>query len=126
MYKRQVVVVPEQEKPDGNFTTCPFPNPEIREALELGLALCEKTDPDLLLATDPDCDRCGIAVKQKDKYVLMTGNEVGVLLLDFIARSRKEQGKMPKDPIEVTTIVSTDMADAVAKAYGIRLSLIQI
>ena len=115
-----VVVVPEQEKPDGNFTTCPFPNPEIREALELGLALCEKTDPDLLLATDPDCDRCGIAVKQKDKYVLMTGNEVGVLLLDFIARSRKEQGKMPKDPIAVTTIVSTDMADAVAKAYGIR------
>ncbi len=111
-----VVVVPEQEKPDGNFTTCPFPNPEIREALELGLALCEKTDPDLLLATDPDCDRCGIAVKQKDKYVLMTGNEVGVFFW-FIARSRKEQGKMPKDPIAVTTIVSTPIwPTRVAKA----------
>lgn len=115
-----VTVVPEQEKPDGNFTTCPFPNPEIREALKVGLELCEKVEPDLLLATDPDCDRCGIAVKQKGEYVLMTGNEVGVLLLDFIARSRQEQGKLPKDPIAVTTIVSTDMADAVAKAYGIR------
>ncbi len=115
-----VTVVPEQEKPDGNFTTCPFPNPEIREALRVGLDLCEKVGPDLLLATDPDCDRCGIAVKQKGEYVLMTGNEVGVLLLDFIARSRREQGRLPKAPIAVTTIVSTDMADAVAKAYGIR------
>ncbi len=115
-----VTVVPEQEKPDGNFTTCPYPNPEIRQALEKGLELCRKVSPDLLLATDPDCDRCGIAVKQGDAYELMTGNEVGVLLLDFIARSRVEQGKMPKDPIAVTTIVSTDMADPVAEHYGIR------
>ncbi len=115
-----VTVVPEQEKPDGNFTTCPYPNPEIRQALKKGLELCRKVSPDLLLATDPDCDRCGIAVKQGDAYELMTGNEVGVLLLDFIARSRVEQGKMPKDPIAVTTIVSTDMADPVAEHYGIR------
>ena len=115
-----VTVVPEQEKPDGNFPTCPYPNPEIRQALKKGLELCRKVSPDLLLATDPDCDRCGIAVKQGDAYELMTGNEVGVLLLDFIARSRVEQGKMPKDPIAVTTIVSTDMADPVAEHYGIR------
>ncbi len=118
---KDVTVVPEQEFPDGNFTTCPFPNPEIREALQKGLELCEKVQPDLLLATDPDCDRCGIAVHQNGKYQLMTGNEVGVLLLDFIARARKEQGTMPKDPVAVTTIVSTDMATPVAAAYGIEL-----
>ena len=118
---KDVTVVPEQEFPDGNFTTCPFPNPEIREALQKGLELCEKVQPDLLLATDPDCDRCGIAVHQNGNYQLMTGNEVGVLLLDFIARARKEQGTMPKDPVAVTTIVSTDMATPVAEAYGIEL-----
>ena len=114
----EVTVVPEQEQPDGNFTTCPFPNPEIREALQKGLELCEKVHPDLLLATDPDADRCGIAVKQNGEYRLMTGNEVGVLLLDFIARRRMERGDMPKDPIAVTTIVSTDMATPVAEHYG--------
>lgn len=116
-----VTVVPEQEFPDGNFTTCPYPNPEIREALQKGLELCEKVQPDLLLATDPDCDRCGIAVNQNGKFVLMTGNEVGVLLLDFIARNRKEKGTMPKNPMAVTTIVSTDMATPVAKDYGVEL-----
>ena len=115
----EVSIVPEQEHPDGNFTTCPFPNPEIREALQKGLELCEKVHPDLLLATDPDADRCGIAVKQNGEYRLMTGNEVGVLLLDFIARRRKERGDMPKNPIAVTTIVSTDMATPVAEHYGI-------
>lgn len=118
---KDVTVVPEQEFPDGNFTTCPFPNPEIREALQKGLELCEKVKPDLLLATDPDCDRCGIAVRKGNDFVLMSGNEVGVLLLDFIARSRKAAGTMPKDPVAVTTIVSTDMATPVAEHYGIEL-----
>ena len=116
-----VTVVPEQEFPDGNFTTCPYPNPEIREALQKGLELCEKVQPDLLLATDPDCDRCGIAVNQNGKFVLMTGNEVGVLLLEFIARMRKEKGTMPQKPVAVTTIVSTDMATPVAEDYGVEL-----
>lgn len=118
---KDVTVVPEQEFPDGNFTTCPFPNPEIREALQKGLELSEKVKPDLLVATDPDCDRCGIAVRQNGQYVLMTGNEVGVLLLDFIARCRGERGTLPKDPVAVTTIVSTDMATPVAEHYGIEL-----
>ena len=118
---KNVTVVPEQEFPDGNFTTCPFPNPEIREALQKGLELSEKIKPDLLVATDPDCDRCGIAVRQNGQYVLMTGNEVGVLLLDFIARCRGERGTLPKDPVAVTTIVSTDMATPVAGHYGIEL-----
>ncbi len=118
---RDVTVVPEQEFPDGNFTTCPYPNPEIREALQKGLELCETVKPDLLLATDPDCDRCGIAVRQNGEYVLMSGNEVGVLLLDFIARGRREAGTLPKDPVAVTTIVSTDMAAPVAESYGIEL-----
>ena len=118
---KDVTVVPEQEFPDGNFTTCPFPNPEIREALQKGLELCEKVQPDLLLATDPDCDRCGIAVRQNGEYHLMTGNEVGVLLLDFIARARIEEGTMPEKPVAVTTIVSTDMATPVAEHYGVEL-----
>lgn len=117
----EVTVVPEQRDPDGNFTTCPYPNPEIREALQKGLELCERVRPDLLLATDPDCDRCGIAVNQRGKYVLMSGNEVGVLLLDFIAKNRLKNGTMPKAPVAVTTIVSTDMATPIAEEYGIEL-----
>ena len=116
-----VTVVPEQEKPDGNFPTCPYPNPEIREALEKGMQLCEAVHPDLLLATDPDCDRVGIAVKNDGEYVLLTGNEVGVLLLDFVCRIRTKAGMMPKKPVAVSTIVSTDMADAVANKYGIEM-----
>ena len=118
---QDVTVVPEQEFPDGTFATCPFPNPEIKEALQKGLDLCEKVQPDLLLATDPDCDRCGIAVNQHGRFVLMSGNEVGVLLLDFIARGRLKNGTMPKNPVAVTTIVSTDMVTAVAKEYGIEM-----
>lgn len=118
---QKVDVVPEQEWPDGNFPTCPFPNPEIKEALQKGLELCEKTGDDLLIATDPDCDRCGIAVKNGDTFRLMSGNEVGVLLLNFIASAKKEQGRLPKVPVGVTTIVSTDMADAVAETYGIEM-----
>lgn len=116
-----VMVVPEQEKPDGNFPTCPYPNPEIREALEKGIALCEQVQPDLLLATDPDCDRVGIAVKNGGEYQLLTGNEVGVLLLDFICRIRRQTGTMPSAPVALSTIVSTDMADAVANKYGVEL-----
>lgn len=118
---KDITVVPEQSKPDGNFPTCPYPNPEIREALQKGLDLCAKVQPDLLLATDPDCDRVGIAVRQGDDYKLLTGNEVGILLLDFICRFRKEAGTMPKDPVAVTTIVSTDMVDGIARDYGVEM-----
>lgn len=116
-----VTVVPEQEKPDGNFPTCPYPNPEIREALEKGVQLCETVHPDLLLATDPDCDRVGIAVKNGGEYVLLTGNEVGILLFDFICRMRIRAGTMPEAPVAISTIVSTDMADAVAGKYGVEM-----
>ena len=118
-----VTVVPEQEKPDGNFPTCPYPNPEIREALEKGVQLCETVHPDLLLATDPDCDRVGIAVKNDGEYVLLTGNEVGILLFDFICRMRIRAGTMPEAPVAISTIVSTDMADAVAGKYGVEMHL---
>lgn len=116
-----VTVVPEQEKPDGRFPTCPYPNPEIREAMETGLKLCRGLKPDLLLGTDPDCDRMGVAVPQGDDYRLITGNEMGVLLLDYVCRRRLAAGTMPADPVAVTTIVSTDMADAVAADYGVEL-----
>ena len=116
-----VTVVPEQEHPDGTFPTCPYPNPEIREAMEKGLALCRKVKPDLLLGTDPDCDRMGVAVPEGGDYRLITGNEMGVLLLDYICRRRQENGTMPEMPVAVTTIVSTDMADAVAADYGVEL-----
>lgn len=116
-----VTVVPEQEKPNGNFPTCPYPNPEIREAMEKGLELCRELKPDLLLGTDPDCDRMGVAVPKGDDYVLITGNEMGVLLLDYICRQRIAQGTMPENPVAVTTIVSTDMANAVAAQYGVEL-----
>ena len=116
-----VTVVPEQEQPDGNFPTCPYPNPEIREAMQKGIDLCEQVHPDLLLATDPDADRVGVACKDGDDYALLTGNEMGVLLLDYLCRRRSENGTMPARPVAVTTIVSTDMADAVAAHYGVEL-----
>ena len=118
---KDVTVVPEQEHPDGHFPTCPYPNPEEREAMQRGLELCEKLHPDLLLGTDPDCDRMGPAVPEGDGYRLLTGNEMGVLLLDYICRRRMELGTMPEKPVAVTTIVSTDMADAVAAEYGVEL-----
>ena len=118
---KDVTVVPEQEHPDGRFPTCPYPNPEEREAMQRGLELCEKLRPDLLLGTDPDCDRMGSAVPEGDGYRLLTGNEMGVLLLDYICRRRIELGSMPENPVAVTTIVSTDMADAVAAEYGVEL-----
>ena len=114
-----VDVVAEQEMPDGHFPTCPYPNPEIREALQKGLELSAQVQPDLLLATDPDCDRCGIAVRHGDGFRLMTGNEVGILLLDFIAGRRQAHGTLPEKPVLVTTIVSTDMVDPIAAHYGV-------
>lgn len=116
-----VTVVPEQENPDGNFPTCPFPNPEIREALKLGIELSEKTGSDLLLATDPDCDRVGIAVRYNGDYKLLTGNEVGVLLLNYIASQRIEKGTMPQNPVAVKTIVTNELTTRLAEKYGIEL-----
>ncbi len=116
-----VHVVAEQEHPDGHFPTCPYPNPEIREALALGIRDCKAYQPDLLLATDPDCDRVGIALPVGDDVRLMTGNEVGILLMDYIAKTRMEKGTMPLKPVVVTTIVSSAMADKVAEHYGIEL-----
>ena len=118
---KNIAIVKEQEKPDGDFPTCPYPNPEIHEALELGIKLCKATDADLLLATDPDCDRVAIAVKAGDDYRIITGNEAGVLLLDYIAGARIKAGKMPKNPVAVKSIVSTKLADAVAAEYGVEL-----
>lgn len=116
-----VVVVKEQEMPDGNFTTCPYPNPEIKEALHLGLDLCKTEKPDLLLATDPDSDRVGIAVPDGDHYELFTGNEVGALLLEYICKERIALGTMPKNPVAVKTIVTTDITKAICKKYGVEL-----
>ena len=116
-----VVVVKEQEMPDGNFTTCPYPNPEIKEALHLGLELCKTEKPDLLLATDPDSDRVGIAVPDGDNYVLFTGNEVGAMLLEYICKERISAGTMPANPVAVKTIVTTDLVKAIAAKYGVEL-----
>ena len=116
-----ITIPDEQRNPDGNFPTCPYPNPEIREALEVGLAWAEKTGSDLLLATDPDCDRVGVAVKGEQGYTLITGNEMGVLLLDFICKMRLASGTMPQNPVAVKTIVTTPMAKKVAETYGVEL-----
>lgn len=119
---QEVTVVKEQENPDGNFTTCPYPNPEIREALQLGLQYCDQVKPDLLLATDPDADRVGIAVPDgKGGYALFSGNEVGAMLLEYICEQRIQKGTMPKRPVAVKTIVTTDIVEAICKAYGVEL-----
>lgn len=116
-----ITVVKEQEQPDGNFPTCPYPNPEIKEAMALGMEYAKKHNADLLLATDPDCDRVGIAVKnQNGEYVLLSGNETGVLLLDYLCSRRLENGTMPKDPVLVKTIVTTDMGEQIADHYGVK------
>ncbi|MBQ1536494.1 MAG: phospho-sugar mutase [Ruminococcus sp.] len=119
---KEVTVVPEQENPDGNFPTCPFPNPEIKEALAKGLELCASVKPDLLLATDPDCDRVGIAVPgDNGEFVLFSGNEVGAMLLKYICQERTALGTMPKDPVAVKTIVSTDICKKIAAEYNVEL-----
>ena len=117
-----ITIVPEQKYPDGNFPTCPYPNPEIFEALKLGLELAKKSGADLMLATDPDADRVGIAMKCPDgSYELVSGNEVGVLLLDYICEGRIEKGTMPKNAVAVKSLVSTPLADAVAANYGVEM-----
>ena len=117
---KNVTIVEEQRLPDGNFPTCPYPNPEEAEALALGLEYCKKKNADVLLATDPDCDRVGIAVKNKqEEYVLLSGNETGILLLDYICSQREKHKKMPTKPVMFKTIVSLEMAEEIAKHYGV-------
>ena len=117
-----ITIVPEQQYPDGNFPTCPYPNPEIFEALRLGLELAEKEGADLMLATDPDADRVGIAMKCPDgSYELVSGNEVGALLLDYICAGRIEKGTMPEKAVAVKSLVSTPLADAIAAHYGVEM-----
>lgn len=117
----KITLVEEQKEPDGNFPTCPFPNPEERDTLALGLDWSQKVNSDLLLATDPDCDRVGIAVRHQGDYPLLSGNQTGVLLLDFICLMRQQQNTMPQNPVAVKTIVTTPMAESVAKDYGVSL-----
>ncbi len=113
---KKVTVVSEQENPDGNFPTCPFPNPEIKQAFECALKLAESVKPDLLLATDPDCDRVGIAVNNgKGDFQLMTGNEVGAMLLNYLLSQKKAQGTLSESSIAVKSFVSTDLAEVIAK-----------
>ena len=118
---KDVTVVEEQKEPDGNFPTCPYPNPEIKEALALGLELLKSSGADLLLATDPDADRVGTAVLENGEYRLISGNEMGIMLLDYICRKKTEKGTMPSAPMAVKTIVTSDMTNAVAQKYGVRL-----
>ena len=115
-----ITVVEEQRNPDGNFPTCPYPNPEIAQAMELGLDYAARLNADLLIATDPDCDRCGIAVRAGEEYKLLTGNEVGLLLLDFICSQRVKHNAMPAEPLFVKTIVTTDLAEKIADHYGVK------
>lgn len=116
-----ITIVPEQRDPDGNFPTCPYPNPEIREAMQKGIELCQEVKPDLLLATDPDADRVGVACADGDDYTLISGNEMGVLLLDYICKMRLERGEDLSRKVAVTTIVSSAMVDALAEEYGFEM-----
>ena len=117
-----ITVVKQQEYPDGNFPTCPYPNPEIKEAMALGMDYAKKNEADLLIATDPDCDRVGIAVRNNEgEYVLLSGNETGILLLDYICSQRIKHNKMPDDGVVVKTIVSTDLADSICKHYDVSI-----
>ena len=119
---RKITMVKEQEYPDGTFPTCPYPNPEEKDAMALGIEYAKRVNADLVLATDPDCDRVGIAVKKhENEYTLLSGNETGILLFDYICSERLAQGKMPEDPVAVKTIVTTEMARAIAQNYGVRL-----
>lgn len=114
-------IVEEQRLPDGNFTTCPYPNPEIYEAMELGMKLMLKNNNDILVATDPDSDRAGVAVNQNGKAIILTGNEIGILLFDFIYNARKEENNLPKDAVVVKSVVSSDLVDLMGKEYGVKV-----
>ncbi len=118
---KDVIIVKEQEKPDGNFPTCPYPNPEIKKAMQLGLDLVKEVKGDILIATDPDADRVGIALKDKDDYVMLSGNEVGILLTDYIIKSRIQSNTLPKDAVVVKSIVTTALAQKVAESYGVKM-----
>ena len=111
-------IVTEQAKPNGDFPTCPYPNPEDPKALELGIEWCKKTDADILIATDPDSDRLGVVAKKDGEYKRLNGNQVGILLLDYILKSRKEAGTLPERPVVIRTIVTTTMTDRIAEHYG--------
>lgn len=120
---KNITIVEEQRNPDGNFPTCPYPNPEIQEAMELGLRKCQEIGADLLITTDPDCDRCGIAVKSSggEDYRLLSGNEVGLLLFDFICSQRIKHNAMPERPVMIKTIVTMDLAEKIAEHYGVKI-----
>ncbi|HPU58752.1 MAG TPA: phospho-sugar mutase, partial [Candidatus Avimonas sp.] len=118
---KDVAVVAEQEMPDGNFPTAPYPNPEIRQAFECALKLADKVKPDILLATDPDCDRLGIAVAVNGEYLQLTGNEVGCLLLNYILSCRKQAGTLPQNPVVIKTIVTSDLVKRITEKYGCEL-----
>lgn len=115
---KNISVVAEQELPDGNFPTAPYPNPEIKEAYSRALSLAEKVNPDILLATDPDCDRVGVAVKAEEGYTLLNGNEIGSLLTNYLLERKKENGTLPKNPIIIKTVVSSDQSRKIAEKYG--------
>lgn len=115
-------VVKSQEKPDGNFPTCPYPNPEIRQVFEEGLKMTEEFPADLMIATDPDCDRVGIAVRDNGEYKLMTGNEVGAMLCEYLLSQLKEKGELPEKPVVVKTIVTTPLISAICKEYGAEMA----
>ncbi len=119
---KHIDVVPEQKDPDGNFPTAPYPNPEMKEALTLGIRLLIEKNDDILIATDPDSDRIGVVVNQKGSPIILTGNEVGILLFDFVYRVRKEQKTLPEKPFAVKTIVSSDMVNVMAKDYGVEIA----
>ena len=114
-----LITVKEQEEPDGNFPTCPYPNPEVKEAMELGIEYAKKNDADILIATDPDCDRVGVAIKDDDAFTILNGNQVGVLLFNYICEQKIKHNVMPDNPVLIKTIVTTDMADKIADSYGI-------
>ena len=118
---KHIDIVEEQRLPDGDFTTCPYPNPEILEAMDLGMKLMLKNNNDILVATDPDSDRAGVAVNQNGKAIILTGNEIGILLFDFIYHARKEENSLPKDPVIVKSIVSSDLVDLMGKEYGVKV-----
>lgn len=115
-----IITVKEQELPDGNFPTCPYPNPEIKEALILGIKYAKENNADILIATDPDSDRVGVAIKDKDDFTILSGNEVGVLLFNYICEQKSKHNKMPNSPVLIKTIVSTDLADRIADKYNIQ------
>lgn len=115
-----ITIVEEQKDPDGRFPTCPYPNPEEKEAMKLGLEYCKKIGAELLIATDPDCDRCGIAVQAGNDYRLLSANETGLLVLDYVCSQRKKHNNMPQDPVFIKTIVTTDLAERIASHYGVK------